>query len=538
MSTHVFLSYSDQDRIIAEQVCATLERAEIKCWMASRDVPLGASWASAIIEAIENSRMMIVIASANCNASIHVMREVERAVHRRVSVIPLRVDATPYSRELEFFLSPLHWVDASVPPIEPHLQKLIARIHALKSPVPLGAPADRAERVQDSPSSEPHKEPDTVEVPLSSPVLEPVTDPVTAKEFLPMEPEAISVPPRVPLTAEFEAMTDGVVRASADVCAQVERVLAVSDWGSKYEQNRDFDAAGTKDVWTDLSVVPRAALVRSLLDLLSEAGSWRTEWQCLVLLRYALKAAGGREHVPAVIAVLVPYLRDRIGSVQEAAFHLLKEVPMPLRLKWETFLRAWPGSSMTASSWLCRPIVEYCPFTERGRTGAAVAQALENRLCHLNNAVWALRELNYRQGAGVLRTMLVEDVSDLVPSTGRGDDVVYTASVLAEWDDKEAIPFIKEAIDLTHPRLAYRVSELLHCLLKIDGEASVPYAVDLVIDLEPPVQLHFLERGPGVHRCGIPELLPTVARMLAAKDLHQDVRTAVNEILAGAGSEA
>src|SRR4029077_5769657 len=110
-------------------------------------------------------------------------------------------------------------------------------------------------------------------------------------------------------------------------------------------------------------------------------------------------------------------------------------------------------------------------------------------------------------------------------------------SLLAEWNDKDAITFIKEAIDVAHPRHAYRVCELLHCLLKVDGEASIPYAIELVADLKPAVQLCFLECGPGVNRCRITNMLPTIARLLKAKDIHQDVRAAVNEILAGANSD-
>ena len=56
MPDHIFLSVADPDRIVAHTLCHTLEEHGLSCWLAARDIPPGADWGGAIIEAIRNSR--------------------------------------------------------------------------------------------------------------------------------------------------------------------------------------------------------------------------------------------------------------------------------------------------------------------------------------------------------------------------------------------------------------------------------------------------------------------------------------------------
>ena len=69
MAHDVFISHSTKDKAIADAVCAALEAGKIKCWIAPRDIIPGDKWASAIVEAIDNSRIMLLIFSHNSNNS-------------------------------------------------------------------------------------------------------------------------------------------------------------------------------------------------------------------------------------------------------------------------------------------------------------------------------------------------------------------------------------------------------------------------------------------------------------------------------------
>jgi hypothetical protein len=51
MAHDVFISYSNQDKAVADAVCAMLEASKIRCWIAPRDVPPGQPWPAAIIRA-------------------------------------------------------------------------------------------------------------------------------------------------------------------------------------------------------------------------------------------------------------------------------------------------------------------------------------------------------------------------------------------------------------------------------------------------------------------------------------------------------
>jgi hypothetical protein len=50
------------------------------------------------------------------NHSAQVRREVERAVHKQVQILPFRIEDVLPSKSLEYFLSSQHWMDAFPPP--------------------------------------------------------------------------------------------------------------------------------------------------------------------------------------------------------------------------------------------------------------------------------------------------------------------------------------------------------------------------------------------------------------------------------------
>lgn len=124
MPHDVFVSYSSDDKPTADAVCATLENNGIRCWIAPRDILPGVDWGGAIVEAINASRVMVLVYSAKANESPQIKREVERAVNRGLTVIPFRIEDVPMSATLEFFMSMPHWLDALTPPLQVHLDRL------------------------------------------------------------------------------------------------------------------------------------------------------------------------------------------------------------------------------------------------------------------------------------------------------------------------------------------------------------------------------------------------------------------------------
>ncbi|HEY4445555.1 MAG TPA: toll/interleukin-1 receptor domain-containing protein [Steroidobacteraceae bacterium] len=147
MARDVFISYSQPDHICAFELVARLEAEGINCWIAPRDIAPSADWAAEIMDAISSVHVMILVFSANSNLSPQVRREVERAVHKQLSVLPFRIENVSPSKSLEFFLSAQHWMDAFPPPREPHYARLCTYLKTqlaaepARQPLPPIAPA-------------------------------------------------------------------------------------------------------------------------------------------------------------------------------------------------------------------------------------------------------------------------------------------------------------------------------------------------------------------------------------------------------------
>jgi hypothetical protein len=126
----VFISYASQDGALASQLCAAIEASGVSCWIAPRDVRPGQSYAAAIVNAINDSRMLVLILSRHAIDSPHVLREVERASSKRRPVLSIRLDASVLPPELEYFLSANQWLDASGGPVENIVPALLAAVRA------------------------------------------------------------------------------------------------------------------------------------------------------------------------------------------------------------------------------------------------------------------------------------------------------------------------------------------------------------------------------------------------------------------------
>ena len=124
MTHEVFICHASRDKPVAEAVCATLESRHIRCWIAPRDVLPGTEWAEAIVDALDGSRIVVLVLSSSSNSSPQVIREVGRAASNDTPIVPLRIDNVPPSKAMGFFVSSHQWLDAQTPPLKKHLQRL------------------------------------------------------------------------------------------------------------------------------------------------------------------------------------------------------------------------------------------------------------------------------------------------------------------------------------------------------------------------------------------------------------------------------
>jgi hypothetical protein len=190
MAQDVFISHSAKDKTIADAVCATLESEGIRCWIAPRDVTPGREFGKCIMEAIKQVRIMVLVFTANANASAPVCKEIERAVNHDVIILPFRVENVIPDESLEYFIGNVHWLDAVTPPIEAHFRNLAKAIKILLAPIETRD--NRDEDRQAGPNLAPLPEASRPEVSDLAPVLEVAP---RSKGPVPTEPVAVMAAP-------------------------------------------------------------------------------------------------------------------------------------------------------------------------------------------------------------------------------------------------------------------------------------------------------------------------------------------------------
>lgn len=124
MAHDVFVSYSSKDKAVADAIVATLEKVNIRCWYAPRDIKPGEDWGKSITEAIKTSKVFLLIFSGNANKSQRVLDEVNFAISRELVLLPFRIENLEPSDAMMLHLASRHWLDAFDPSWERNLSKL------------------------------------------------------------------------------------------------------------------------------------------------------------------------------------------------------------------------------------------------------------------------------------------------------------------------------------------------------------------------------------------------------------------------------
>lgn len=128
MAHQVFISYSNKDKQMANAVCHYLEQEKIRCWMAPRDIRLGADFAGEIANAIPKSKVLLIILSSSSNSSKQVLRELELAINNDLIVIPIRIEDIIPTGGMSYYLSTMQWIDIIDKEIDSKLSLLTNRI--------------------------------------------------------------------------------------------------------------------------------------------------------------------------------------------------------------------------------------------------------------------------------------------------------------------------------------------------------------------------------------------------------------------------
>ena len=106
MMQQTFISYSTKDEATAIQIYDGLKARGINCWIACIGLQLcpGTAWQSEIINALEDSSVMLLIFSSNVNESEQILKEISVADDNGIVIIPLKIDNAPFTGGYNFEL--------------------------------------------------------------------------------------------------------------------------------------------------------------------------------------------------------------------------------------------------------------------------------------------------------------------------------------------------------------------------------------------------------------------------------------------------
>lgn len=124
----VYISYAQNDKPVADAMCATLESNGIRCWIAPRDLVRRMDSITQMMKVIDTCQVLVVIFSSHANNSLHVNKECTRAIDSGKVIIPFRIEDTLPSDAMKYLIGTPHWLDALTPPLEQHLKRLCGNI--------------------------------------------------------------------------------------------------------------------------------------------------------------------------------------------------------------------------------------------------------------------------------------------------------------------------------------------------------------------------------------------------------------------------
>ncbi|MGZ8944915.1 MAG: TIR domain-containing protein [Methylococcaceae bacterium] len=110
MNKHkVFISFSSKDTKLALKIYDRLNNRGIKSWISAKDISPGADYQSAIVKAIEDAEIVVLVFSAQAASSNEILKELSLASKK--TVIPARIEDIEPEDAFKYQLSNRQFID-------------------------------------------------------------------------------------------------------------------------------------------------------------------------------------------------------------------------------------------------------------------------------------------------------------------------------------------------------------------------------------------------------------------------------------------
>jgi serine/threonine protein kinase len=130
MENDLFISCHPEDLLVAGQIQTALVGVGVRCFIPNR-AGQDSSINEAVHQALDASRIFLLVHSSAANQYDPVTREARRAVGRNARVVLFRLEDVPLSEHLTDVLGQPSGVEAFPPPIEPHISYLVEAVQLL-----------------------------------------------------------------------------------------------------------------------------------------------------------------------------------------------------------------------------------------------------------------------------------------------------------------------------------------------------------------------------------------------------------------------
>jgi adenylate cyclase len=143
----VFVSYSRQDNDKVQALTGRLRAAGVRLWMDVRNIDGAAMWGEEIVNAVANSKVLLLLVSKTSVNSQNVVKEVLLASERKGHILPVDLEPTEVPGSLKYALAGIQHIEYFRGNPDDQMQSILRSLERLGvgvSPPPAAAPPSTA----------------------------------------------------------------------------------------------------------------------------------------------------------------------------------------------------------------------------------------------------------------------------------------------------------------------------------------------------------------------------------------------------------
>ena len=122
----VFISYSRKNTECADAICAAFDKAGITYFIDRQGIKIEQDYIEKIANEIDNSKMVLFLASADSYRSKYINIELQYAFNNGVSILPYQIDDTKITKKWQMLLSNANWYNIHEHPFHSTLITTVA----------------------------------------------------------------------------------------------------------------------------------------------------------------------------------------------------------------------------------------------------------------------------------------------------------------------------------------------------------------------------------------------------------------------------